>query len=117
MTVLARLPTVDDGAVALQRWSTVSDSHRYYVRGDLDFDAAPQLRAELVALADDFAIKDIVLDCRDLTFIDSAGFHVLLDLQRMLESQGRRMHIEHLSRSLRHVFDVVGLTGVLRVHG
>jgi anti-anti-sigma factor len=117
LTVVARLPTVDSGGRATSVGEPVSDTHRYYVRGDLDFDAAPQLRVELVALADDFTVKVIVLDCRDLTFIDSAGFHVLLDLQRMLEGQGRHMQIENLSRSLHHVFDVVGLTGVLRVHG
>jgi len=91
-------------------------THHYRVSGEVDLVTAPDLHADLDALAANAHIGMIVLDCGGLTFIDSAGFVVLLAVQRRLESDGRELCLEHVAPWLRRVLDATGLTGVLRVH-
>ena len=80
-----------------------------------DYESVASFRTELDALVEDMSVDVIVVDCRDLTFIDSSGFRVLLATQQLLETQGRHLRIANLSASLRRTFDLVGVTGVLRV--
>jgi anti-anti-sigma factor len=88
---------------------------RCFTGRDLDVESAPALLAQLDALVNETSLGVIVVDCRDLTFIDSAGFRALLAVQRRLDSQGRRLRVTHLSAPMRRTFDLMGVTGVLRV--
>lgn len=81
----------------------------------IDYDSAVTFQAELDALVGDLSIEAIVVDCRDLGFIDSSGFRTLLATQQHLASQGRRLRVTNLSAAMRRTFDVMGVTGVLRV--
>jgi anti-anti-sigma factor len=80
-----------------------------------DYESVAGFQTELDALVADMSVEVIVVDCRDLTFIDSSGFRMLLSSQHLLESQGRRLRVTNLSAALRHTFDLVGVSGVLRV--
>src|SRR4051812_24895627 len=83
---------------------------RCFTGRDLDVESAPALNAQLDALVEDMAVTVIVVDCRDLTFIDSAGFRVLLSAQQRLDAQGRRLRVTHLSPAMRRTFDLMGVT-------
>jgi len=54
--------------------------------GELDVSTAPQLIAELAAIASE---DDVLLDLTDLTFIDSAGMHVIRAFARCRNGRGR----------------------------
>jgi anti-anti-sigma factor len=82
----------------------------------IDYESAATFQTDLETLVDDLGVKTIVVDCRELTFIDSYGFRALLGAQRLLESQGRRLRVANLSPPMRRTFDLVGVTGVLRVN-
>jgi anti-sigma B factor antagonist len=92
----------------------LANEHRVLVVGDLDCDSAPKLQSALDPLIADLSLTAIVLDCQNLTFVDSHGFRVLLTAQQLLESQGRQLRVQHLSPAMRRTFDLVGVTGVLR---
>lgn len=56
--------------------------HATWVRvaGELDLATSPELREALLAAQRDASL--VVLDLRDLTFIDSSGIHVIVDANR-----------------------------------
>jgi anti-anti-sigma factor len=56
----------------------------------------------------------VIVDCTDLTFMDSSGMHVLEDARDALETQGREIHVVNVGRKPRRVFEVLGFTDMLR---
>jgi anti-anti-sigma factor len=87
--------------------------YRYHLRGDVDTVTAPQVRLELrTAVNTDDA--DVVIDCTELSFIDSTGVAVLLEMNRLLEGDSRNMLIVNVPPGPRRVFDALGLTDLLR---
>ena len=63
------------------------------------------------ALADDM---DLLIDCTDLTFIDSSGIAVLVRTQQMLAARGHRLRIVKATATIERLFQVTGLTELLQ---
>ena len=83
----------------------------FYLRGEVDILSSPELQASLNdAVADDM---DLLIDCADLTFIDSSGIAVLVRTQQMLAARGRRLRIVNARVSTERLFQVTGLTELL----
>jgi len=83
----------------------------FYLRGELEAANAPAVQASLNdAAAFD---TDLVVDCADLTFIDSSGIAVLVRTQQMLAARGRRLRIVNARASTERLFQVTGLTELL----
>jgi anti-sigma B factor antagonist len=88
---------------------------RFFLRGEIDIAAAPTLRADLDdAVASDDG--DLLVDCTDLTFIDSSGLSVLLSVVRELQASGRGLRVANASNGVVRVIQVAGLTETLRVN-
>lgn len=90
----------------------LGDAVVLHVRGELDERTAPTLRQRLDRLIEDRRIRHLVLDFRQLTFIDSSGLGVLLGRYRRLQQRGGRMA---LVRPAAHVRAVLELSGVPRL--
>ena len=74
---------------------------------------AAELRLDLMAIV----ARDhhhLLVDCSGLTFIDSSGVAVLLEVNRELETDGRHMLIVNVPRTPRRVFEALGLADLLR---
>lgn len=86
---------------------------RYLLHGEVDLANAQQLRADLRALvqADD---AHLLIDCTQLTFIDSQGIAALLEAHYSLAAAGRHMLITNVPSGSRRIFEVLGLTDLLR---
>jgi anti-anti-sigma factor len=86
--------------------------YRYRLQGEIDNANASRLRADLRrAVATDGA--HLIVDCSQLTFIDSTGIALLLEANAKLEADGRHMRILNVSGAPRLVFDALGLTEML----
>ena len=86
---------------------------RYALRGEVDIAAVEQIRADLMGvIAGDR--HHLVVDCSALTFIDSSGIAMLVEADRELENDGRHMLIVNVPALPRRVFEVLGLTDLLR---
>jgi anti-sigma B factor antagonist len=77
------------------------------VRGEIDMATAPQLRDLLDQLIDSGSGR-IVLDCRDLAFLDSSGVGVLVAARNRLGDEGEIV----LDSPQAHVRKVLEITGV-----
>jgi stage II sporulation protein AA (anti-sigma F factor antagonist) len=80
------------------------------VAGDLDLAVYPRLQAE----ADIWSGKglDVVLDCSDVTFMDSMGLRVLVQLRRNLMDAGRTLVLANPSARVRRVLELAGVQGL-----
>jgi anti-sigma B factor antagonist len=87
--------------------------YRYLLSGEIDIDNASHLRADL-ARAIETDGTHLLVDCSQLTFIDSTGVAVLLEANSKLEANGRHMLLVNVTGGPRLVFEALGLTNLLR---
>lgn len=92
-------------------WSPV-DGRVVSLNGDLDRAVADDLAG---ALADAIALHDadLVVDLRDVTFMDASTVGVLVGIQEVLDRYGRNLRLRLPSRPARHVLEVCGLAGLV----
>ena len=64
-----------------------------HLGGELDVSTAPRLTAQLDELVRQEGGGELTIDLCELRFVDSTGLHVLLNVQRRLTRQGRRMRV------------------------
>ncbi len=67
--------------------------------GEIDCATAPSFNATLHDGIDSSDDLLVVVDCSDLTFIDSAGYHVLVDATGYAVRRGHTLVIRNLSPS------------------
>jgi stage II sporulation protein AA (anti-sigma F factor antagonist) len=89
---------------------------RYCLRGEIDLNNASRLRADLKhEVAEQNAV--LLVDCSQLTFIDSHGIAVLLEAHRNVEAGGGHLLLVDVQEGPRQVFEALGLSDLIRVNG
>lgn len=73
--------------------------------GELDLVSAPVLKEHLTQFEHD-GFSAIMLDLRDLTFIDSQGLHALLRASDRAKMNGHRLILVGASPEARHLFEL-----------
>ncbi|MGW6577643.1 STAS domain-containing protein [Streptomyces sp. NPDC054945] len=86
------------------------------VSGEIDMDGAGQLREDLIA-ALSAAPGGLDVDMAAVTFCDSSGLHVLLDLDRQAQQAGKTLVLTALSRPVARLLWLTGAEQVLTVLG
>jgi anti-sigma B factor antagonist len=81
------------------------------VRGEVDMATSPQLREALDAVIDT-ADGDVVLQCRDLAFLDSSGIGVLVAARNRLGDRGELV-LDSPPDNVRRVLEITGVAGHL----
>jgi anti-sigma B factor antagonist len=87
---------------------------RCFLVDEIDLANAADVEADLQR-AVDTSDADLLVDCHQLTFIDTSGTYVLERTRKRLQEQGRDLRIVHTRRSVRRVFEILGLVEDLRV--
>ena len=85
---------------------------RMALSGELDMATVDVLTNALLNSERDGA-SAIMLDLRDLTFMDSTGLHVFLRARERSLGNGHRLLFVGASRPVRTVFEIVGMDSVL----
>jgi anti-anti-sigma factor len=87
----------------------------YSLRGSLDFETAPSLRAAMLEAADE-GKHDIVVDLSHLEFLDSSGLGALIGAhKRALENAGR-LRVIISAGPIARLLTITGLMDVLAVY-
>jgi len=81
--------------------------------GDVDLQTAPELRRYIERAAEPG--EDLVIDLRQVTFIDSPGLGTLIHCDRVRRERGGRLVLKDPSGPVRDLFDLVRLADVLEV--
>ena len=85
---------------------------RLAVIGELDLATAPTLGDELVGAERD-GVRNIMLDLRDATFVDSEGLHVIIGAWQRAQLNGHRFVVVGASRATRRLCQITGTEFVL----
>jgi anti-sigma B factor antagonist len=90
------------------------DRDRVVVRvvGELDFGVAPQVVAAVDELLD-AGFARIVIDLRDLSFLDSAGVHTLVSARRSADRRGSALSVVPGPREVQRVFELTATDSLL----
>ena len=59
-------------------------------------------------------IKSLILDCKNLEYISSAGLRVLLSAQKKLQQNGT-MKLKNVREEVMEVFEITGFVDILTV--
>jgi anti-anti-sigma factor len=81
---------------------------RIVFRGDLDLAVVDECRAGL-AEPTSMRIGEICLDLGGLTFMDSTGLALLVDLQRAAVGRRQRLTLSNVPEAVLRLFDLTGL--------
>ena len=79
--------------------------------GEIDLATIDQLESEIEAAAGEST--QLVLDLRDISFMDSAGLRLVLQCSRRLAEAGGALTVVRGTREVQRLFDLVGLGGRL----
>lgn len=82
--------------------------------GELDLLTAAQFNARVEEIVR-HGTGGLTVDLRDLRFIDSAGLHVLLNVQRRLVRRGRRLSVRCRPGSVARAIELARLSETLGV--
>ncbi|MDP1847566.1 MAG: STAS domain-containing protein [Solirubrobacteraceae bacterium] len=80
--------------------------------GELDIATAPQLE-EAISKATSEPVAELVLDLRELTFMDSTGLRTLAQANLKAEQAGTALSIWRGSRQIERVLEISGLGPLL----
>ena len=78
---------------------------RLALRGDLDLATAPTLEEHLMRVEQD-DISGVLIDLRDLTFVDSTGLRTFLSAHNRAKDNGHRLALIGASDQLRKILQV-----------
>jgi anti-anti-sigma factor len=83
------------------------------VAGDLDPATVSSFRRRLKSAAE--VTDNLVLDFRQLRYIDSTGIHALLDVCQTLTLTGRRMALAAIPAQVQRVLTIFGTDGIFPI--
>jgi anti-anti-sigma factor len=103
--------------VAVLNVDVSSDDGRALIRlaGELDLDSVAALRAPAEAELAAGRVPAITLDLAELTFVDSSGLALLVELRRLAGAAGVQLDIVNVRRGPRRVISIAGLAETLGV--
>lgn len=79
------------------------------LRKDLDHRAAENMRAELDSLLRDGGIQRLVLDLKDLDFMDSSGIGFIIGRYKLMARRGGSVAVKNADRRMDRIFQMAGL--------
>lgn len=82
--------------------------------GEVDLGTAPALRSSLEAILEDG--HNAIVDLGGITYIDSTGIKVVLDMHRLFLERGRRIAFAKPATIVRKVLEIVGLEKAVPVY-
>jgi len=83
------------------------------VKGDVDASSSIHLDESINQATQNH--KKILIDCRELEYISSAGLGVFMSYINELEDKNIRLIIYGLSEKVKHVFQILGLDQLLTI--
>ena len=86
-----------------------------YLTGELDHCSAQSIRRELDALLTDQGIKRLILDMKDMSFMDSSGIGVILGRYRALSQRGGAVAVKNMNPHVERIFILSGMNQIIQM--
>jgi anti-sigma B factor antagonist len=88
------------------------DQVRVLVAGELDLATVGEVRDQIAALLD-AGWRDVLIDLRELTFMDTSGVHALLDADQRARAEGVRLAVVVGSGPVRELLRITATDQIL----
>jgi anti-sigma B factor antagonist len=85
-----------------------------HIAGEIDAYTAPKLREELLSLAKGDN-KTIIVNLKDVTYLDSTGLGVFVGLFKQLKKNNGELKLIDLSNRLKRLFEITGLSTIMNI--
>jgi anti-sigma B factor antagonist len=85
------------------------------LRGEVDYTSAQQFREEVSALLAGGALRVLVVDLNEVSFLDSTGVGTLVVASRICADFGVKMLLRDVNPFIARLFAVLGVSDVLGV--
>ena len=92
--------------MTIESEQTGKTSMTLFFSGRLDTSTVALLERKLKQVGDD--IIELTLDLEELSYISSMGLRVLLQAQRTMKEQGRKLFLVNMSESISEIFEMTG---------
>ena len=84
--------------------------------GEVDIFNAEQMKTQLLALIDDKQGR-LLIDCKDLKYIDSTALGALVGVLKAVQSYGGEVCLRHVRPNLAKLFKITNLDRVFTIEG
>ena len=84
-----------------------------YLIGEIDHHGAGSLREEIDGMLERIRPDTLILDFRDVTFMDSSGIGMVLGRNRKMEFLGGKTYVTGISPSVDRIFSMSGLYRII----
>lgn len=85
------------------------------VKGEIDLYNAKQLKEKVGELTDDKDDVNLMLDIRDVKYIDSTGLGILIGIKRRISEGGGRLILVLTSERIIKLFSITGLSNIFTI--
>ena len=85
------------------------------ITGELDHCSAQTVRRELDGLISDPGVKKLIMDLKDMAFMDSSGIGVMLGRYRTLSQRGGKVAVKNMNPQVKKVFLLSGMDQVIQI--
>ena len=92
-----------------------NDTVTAYVTGELDQCSAQAVRRELDGLISDPQVKKLVLDLKNMSFMDSSGIGVILGRYRTLAMRGGAVAVKNMNPHVQRIFTLSGMGQIIQI--
>jgi anti-sigma B factor antagonist len=83
--------------------------------GELDISTAAAVESRLLELEDGNARERLILDLRGVSFLDSSGLSLLVNVDRRLRNDGRRLTVVSGTGAPHRILEVSGLASRIEI--
>ena len=98
----------------LERYDPKANVWVAAISGEVDIYDAPEMKERLHKCIDRTP-ADLILDCAELSYIDSTGMGVLISVLKHLKDVGKEMRIIRLSPYIYKIFTITGLQNIFTI--
>ena len=84
------------------------------LEGSLDTAAAPETE-KIMSPLNNVEGKDIIIDCKGLEYISSAGLRFFMQLKRESEAKGGKIRIINLNEDVADIFRMSGFKNIFEI--
>jgi stage II sporulation protein AA (anti-sigma F factor antagonist) len=84
------------------------------VTGELDHHSAKQFVKEMDKQLSDDTVRELQLDFKGLTFMDSSGIGALLGRYKKLAGKKGKLTVKNMNRTVGRIFEMSGLSTVIK---
>jgi len=80
----------------------------FYMSGEIDINTAPQVKKTFDRVIANKSEK-VILNFKDVTYIDSSGLATLVEILKGLRSYGGKLKLSNLSTKVKNLFEITKL--------